>query len=132
MAYNFAAMKIIQYFFFLPDNPRLSKVITLDAVISHLVAIYSTNDNGTKQSQNEQQQKISSTGTNSANTSDGTVSEYSISSISTNSDMSIIMNPEEGKFGQEATTTANSEEEICKELMIKLLDTLEIVEECIL
>lgn len=121
--------------YFFTANPRLSKIITLDAVVLHLVAIYSTNENGIKQSQNEQQQqqpkqqrqkqKTSSSGSNSANTSDRTkdrtVSEYSISSTSTNA--------EEGKFGLEEIS---SEEESWKKLMNKLLDTLKIVKECIL
>lgn len=110
-------------------NPRLSKVITLDAVVSHLVAIYSTTGLNSKQTANEDQ-KSNSSGSAGANSSDSAVSDFSLSSGSNNSSIIIITgSPEEKKINEEVTS---SDEEACTDLMIKLLDALEIVKECIL
>lgn len=115
-------------------NPRLSKIITLDAVISHLVAIYSTAAGPTtKTSQSGDtslQQKAGSNSSTGGNSSESTVSEFSLSSNS--SDISVIIAPsgaDEAKTPPEPGTT---DDDSAKELMIKLLDALDIVRECIL
>lgn len=110
------------------DNPRLSKVINLDAVISHLVAIYSTTGFTTKYPQNDEQ-KPSNTSSNATNSSDSAVSDFSLSQTSNNSDMSIIIVPGSPEESVDEVTT---DKEGCTELVQKLLDALEIVKECIL
>lgn len=113
-------------------NPRLSKVITIDAIVSHLVAIYSTNGNISKSSISDQASKSGSNTSSGANSSDsGSITEISMSSTS-GSDVSVIVlsgKADEPKTVEKVTPT---DEDASKDLIVKLLDALEIVKECIL
>lgn len=115
-------------------NPRLSKIITLDAVVSHLVAIYSTSVAAIKSPQGSEstlQPKGNSNSSTGANSADSTVSEFSLSS--TNSDISVIIAPTSSDEAIKATPEpTTNDDDSAKELMIKLLDALDIVRECIL
>lgn len=108
-------------------NPRLSKIITIDAIVSHLVAIYSTNGKVVSD-----QGKSGSNSSSAGNSSDsGSITEISMSSTS-GSDVSVIVlsgKADEPKTDEKPTPT---DEDASKELIIKLLDALEIVKECIL
>lgn len=111
-------------------NPRLSKIITIDAIVSHLVAIYSTNGNGKVGS--DQSSKSGSNNSSGANSSDsGSIAEISMSSTS-GSDVSVIIlsgKPDETKSVEKVTP---SDEDASKDLIVRLLDALEIVKESIL
>lgn len=110
------------------DNPRLSKVLTLDAVVSHLVAISSTTGFTSKAPANDDQKSVS----NSSNGTSNSESDFPLATTTTPSDISIIIvsgSPEEKTSGDDVPST---DEESCTELVIKLLDALEIVKECIL
>lgn len=112
-------------------NPRLSKIITIDAIVSHLVAIYSTNGPGGKIG-SDQGSKSGSNTSSGANSSDsGSIAEISMSSTS-GSDVSVIIlsgKPDEAKGIEKVTP---SDEDASKDLIVKLLDALEIVKDCIL
>lgn len=102
-------------------NPRLSKIITIDAVISHLVAIYSTygSTDGLKLTLDQ--------GSKKPNSSSGSEADFP-----TGSDISIIATPGSDEASAKGEVTATNDEVQGKELMVKLLDSLEIVRECIL
>lgn len=117
-------------------NPRLSKIVTIDAIVSHLVAIYSTNGNCGKLGAGgiDLASKSSSSNTSSgANSSDsGSIAEISMTSTS-GSDVSVIIlsgKPDDVKAITEKITP--TDEDASKELIVRLLDALEIVKECIL
>lgn len=107
-------------------NPRLSKIITIDAIVSHLVAIYSTNG---KMIEPPKTGSNSSSGANSSDS--GSITEISMSSTS-GSDVSVIVLS--GKADEPKSEEAKilNDEDVSKELIVKLLDTMEIVKECIL
>lgn len=111
-------------------NPRLSKIITIDAIISHLVAIYSTNGNGKLGS--DQGSKSGSNNSSGANSSDsGSIAEISMSSTS-GSDVSVIILSGKPDDAKTVEKVSSSDEDASKELVVRLLDALEIVKECIL
>lgn len=94
-------------------NPRLSKIITLDAVVSHLVAIYSTyGSSGSDAIKAEQLAKKS--GGTSGSDSDST---EMTTIISTGSDEPETVTPSD----------SNTNEMLARELVVKLLDAFEIV-----
>lgn len=108
------------------ENPRLSKIITIDAIVSHLVAIYSINGKVLDQG------KSGSNASSAASSSDsGSITEISMSSTS-GSDVSVIVLS--GKADEPKTEEKKipNDEDASKELIVKLLDALEIVKECIL
>lgn len=115
------------------SNPRLSKIITMDAVVSHLVAIYSTTGTTVKSPQSSEtalHQKSSGGASTGGNSSESNVSEFSLSS--TNSDISMIIAPSGVDESKASPDSGPTDDDSSKELMIKLLDALEIVRECIL
>ena len=99
-------------------SPRLSKVITLDAVVSHLVAIYSTN--GSRKNDHHHHKS-----SNSAAEASG--ADFSITSGSSSTEMSIILAPP-----NEALEDCENDDELANELVSKLLDAFEIIKDCIL
>lgn len=115
------------------SNPRLSKIITLDAIVSHLVAIYSTDGNGDRLG-SDNGSKSGSNSSSGANSSDsGSIAEISMSSTS-GSDVSVIVlsgKPEDQSKPIDMVSPTD-EDASAKDLIIKLLDALEIVKECIL
>lgn len=111
-------------------NPRLSKIITLDAIISHLVAIFSTNANGGKFGSEQTTKSVSKT-SSAANSSDsGSIADICMSSTS-GSDVSVIILSGKPDTKSIEKVTPN-DEDTSKDLIVKLLDALEIVKDCIL
>lgn len=114
-------------------NPRLSKIIAIDAIVSHLVAIYSTNGNCGKLGIDHASKSSGSNTSSGANSSDsGSIAEISMSSTS-GSDVSVIIlsgKPDDAKAIAEKVQP--TDEDTSKDLIVRLLDALEIVKECIL
>lgn len=98
------------------SNPRLSKIITLDAIVSHLVAIYATNGFASVYGES------TSDSGNLAETSIGSGSDVSV----------IILTGKADETNCGAEKIAANDENAAKALIVKLLDALEIVKECIL
>lgn len=111
-------------------NPRLSKIITLDAIVSHLVAIYTTSNNSSSSSNESSTKSGSNNSQNGGNSSDsGSITEISMSSGS-GSDVSVIVLTGKENEPKPLEQEPQSDQIFAKELIERLLDALDIVKEC--
>lgn len=119
----------LQFDFQFTEDPRLSKIILLDALVSHLYAIYWSEKEGVK-----------------AATASGTVTPTKTNSSSSPSPSDFVQqSPEQttaSSSSSEVSSTTGSDEtksipvttndELVKELMTKALNALETIKECVL
>lgn len=125
---------------FSPDQPRLSKIILLDSLVSHLYAICWAEKEGvnvktSKSSSSSTSSASASTTTaaggssasSSATTLTGSSSEGGMSAVNSSSSVSTAMAQNDGI--PTATLTEVSRADLTKALMTALLDVLEILRE---
>lgn len=106
------------------ENPRLSKIIMLDALVSHLYVIYWSEKEGVKTA------ATSGTVTPTKNTSASSPSEFippSPESTTTTLEASKSTGTDETK-----AMPVTTNDELVKELMTKALNALETIKECVL
>lgn len=127
------------------NNARLSKIILLDAVVSHLYAIYWTEKEGATKSIKQNNSNvsaaisiISSSSSEFVSPGAGTATTPSSSNLSGGPDqspsicnvtISEISNLDETK---QTGSVVLASDELSKDLIIKLLDAMETIKECML
>lgn len=112
-------------------NPRLSKIITVDAIVSHLVAIYASNGSSTSSSNDPSTKSGSNPSSGGNSTDSGSITEISMSSGS-GSDVSVIVLTGKENEPKPIDKEPLNNESVAKDLILRLLDALDIINECTL
>lgn len=130
------------------DNPRLSKILLIDAVVSHLYAIYRSEKDTVKVSKVNNISTSSSVNISSA--SDTSVDNLSSTSINelTNTTSTVVSASTSASTTTDINTTTTDEDDnninkidnnqlihtpdLSKEVIIKLLNVFETIKECTL